>query len=160
MVKLSYPSSRLCCFQSLRLELPLCLLAWNPRQQLPLEISEYLPPFYFPSFSLASQHFTLGHLPLPWGFASLADTIFSWASNWLRQSTSAIFGPSSQLPVCSPWKRSSNTYFISYHCTQNILGLSLLSKIMKSLCHIPRFSYNLGTKCILINIHPRTNQEA
>lgn len=35
--------------------------------------------------------------------------------------------------------------------------LSLLSTIIKSLYRILRFSYNLGTKCILINIHPRTN---
>lgn len=138
-----------------------CLLAWNPRQQLPLEVSEYLPPFYFPSFSPASHHFTLGHLPLPWCFASPADKIFSWSSNWLRQSTSATVGLSWQLPVCRPWKRSSSTYFMSYHCTQHILGLSVSSIYSnKSLCHVPRFSYNLGTKCILINIHPRTNQEA
>lgn len=163
MGKLSYSSSRPCCFQSLRLELPLCTLARNPRQQLPLEISVYWPPFYFPSFSPASQYFTLGHLPLPWCFASLADTIqgvFSRSLNWPLQCTSATFGLFWQLPICSLGKRSCSTYFVSYLCAQHILGLSLLCKIMKSLCPIARFSYNLGTKCILINIFPRTNQEA
>lgn len=72
MVKLSYSSSRLCCFQSLRLELPLCLLAWNPRQQLPLEISVYLPLFFT---------FLLSHRPantLHWGVYLYLDALLLW----------------------------------------------------------------------------------
>lgn len=98
---------------------------------------------------------------LPWCFAYSADMIpdvYSWLPSWPLQCIIVMFGLFWQLPICSPWERSCSSCFVSYLWTQHIVGLSLSSKIMKSLCHIPRFSYNLDTKWILFNIYPRTNQ--
>lgn len=118
--------------------------------------------------------FLLSHQPANtshWGICLYLDALLLW------QTRSKVSSPGHwidlfnvQVPhlvfsdnfLSAVWERGpvAPTLYLIFVPSTSWDFLSLLCKIMKSLCPIARFSYNLGTKCILINIFPRTNQEA